>query len=301
MVILGPSVQGFLENSPVALPAVPRVRLKNVMRSSNPTAPELPADEGCVAPLTQATRDGRPYKRRDDIEAEIGRAIAGDPTSWQIEPLKSETIVYLLRWLRRHGKDAMLGPLLDHLARRISRIAKDFVQDCDKSTAEDIVTRVGEDVVDQVFAQTVSRQSEFLEISFRQAVRRRTLNQIEKRKSQPRFVQFSSAAGNQTDRDDRSSNTIEALASADPNPEDAVLESETRALTPERIRTGLAAITDARHREAIILHFLQGWPITDQNPETPTLTRHFRVSARSISTWIKGALAEMRDAIGENP
>jgi len=68
----------------------------------------------------------------------------------------------------------------------------------------------------------------------------------------------------------------------------------------ERILGALNVIADERHREAIILHDFRGWPITSQDPTIPTLCSHFGgITPRQISNWLKGAMAEMRNAIGE--
>jgi hypothetical protein len=61
----------------------------------------------------------------------------------------------------------------------------------------------------------------------------------------------------------------------------------------------LAAVSDPRHREAVMLHHLHGWPITDKDPETPTLCKHFDMTARQIQNWIRTAFDEMRAAVGE--
>ena len=59
------------------------------------------------------------------------------------------------------------------------------------------------------------------------------------------------------------------------------------------------SVKDRRHVDAVILHYVRGWPITDHDPTKPSLERHFGKSGRQIQNWIKSALATMRVAIGD--
>jgi hypothetical protein len=133
-------------------------------------------------PLTQTKVDGTPLLRRADVEQEIIGALATDQTTWSdLAPgLSSEAIVHLVRALRTRGETVVCGSLVDRLGHRIARIAKDWANGFDPLTAEEIVIQVGEEIIGLILAETPTRQSEFLEISFRMAVKRRTLNNVEK-------------------------------------------------------------------------------------------------------------------------
>jgi DNA-directed RNA polymerase specialized sigma24 family protein len=245
-----------------------------------------------IAPLASSDRHGKPYKRYSDVEEEISRVLSTDVSTWSATGLKSETIVHLIRKLRACGEIEVLGRLVDMLGRRISRIATGCAQGFDQTTTEEIVLQVGVEVIELVLAKTSSRQSEFLEIAFRQAVKRRTLNHVEKRSHHPRPHQFVARRADVDESSGNPSDPINALENDAPGPEEIVLEAE-------QIRAGLAAITNPHHRKAIVLHYLQGWPITDKDPEKQTLCTHFRVTDRQIRTWMNTALSQMRDALGE--
>jgi DNA-directed RNA polymerase specialized sigma24 family protein len=242
-------------------------------------------------PLTKTTAAGKPYVRRQDVTAEIAQLLVTGTSSWTPDGLASETLVHLIRVLWKRGdEENLLGRFVHRLGRHIGRIAKDVAKGFDPTTTDEIVLNVGKDVVTLVFAESATRQSEFLEVAFRVAVKRRTLNEVQKRKNHPRQRQLASADGE--------TNPLKSKADNGPTPEEIVIAAEESELGPERIRKGLAAITDPRHREAVVLHYLRGWPITDKNPETPTLCKRFGKSARQIQNWMNDAFDEMRAALG---
>jgi hypothetical protein len=67
------------------------------------------------------------------------------------------------------------------------------------------------------------------------------------------------------------------------------------------LRRGLDAITDPRHREAVILRYEKEWPVSSGGEETDTISGWFDVSPRQIQNRIRKAVAQMRQAIGEKP
>src|SRR4030095_8179833 len=150
------------------------------MDSSSSLQPDpLPAFGG-VAPLTQRKKDGSPYVRLPDVEAEIAEVLASDPATWSVATLKSETLVHLARWLWRRNDQKLIGKVIDCLGRRIAQIARDFSSGLGKSGAEDFAIEIAEEVNLLIFAQTATRQSEFLECVFRTAVQRRAINKHKK-------------------------------------------------------------------------------------------------------------------------
>ncbi len=210
--------------------------------------------------------------------------------------LSSEAVVYLIRTLRGPGQEAVLGGLVERLSHRISRIVMDSAKGFDPTTTEEIVNQVNLDVGTLILEEAPTRQGESLEYAFNLVVKRRALNEVERREHHPRAAQIASPT---VGPDGGVLDPVETLADEGPGPEEIAIERESPAWAKERIRVGLDAIKDPRHREAVILHYLQGWPITDRDPSTPTLSSHFRVSGRQIHNWFKAAFAEMRQAMGD--
>ena len=251
-----------------------------------------PSTAHAVMPLTASKRDGTPYKRFEDVEAQIQVAIASDPLTWQIGKLKSETLVYLARWLWPQGNDLVLGRVIDCLGRRIARIARDFLGDFAEPVATELVSEIAQEVNLRIFVTEQTRQSEFLEVAFRMAVQRRVLNAVERYGDRARTEVVASTFERESDDEDD-----DGLLESFPDGERTPLES---AIGAERIQTALDAVTDKRHREAAILRYCQGWPISDTDADNQTLCSHFGKSPRQIQNWLNRALKEMRAALGSD-
>ena len=140
--------------------------------SSAPQTDPVPSS-ACIAPLTQAKHDGTPYRRRADVEAQISEVLATDRLTWPGRELKSETLVHLVRWLWRQNDATVIGPLIERLGKRIARIAQDFTSGLNKGEAEEFAIEIAEEANLLIFSQSRTRQCEFLEIAFRQAIKRR--------------------------------------------------------------------------------------------------------------------------------
>jgi hypothetical protein len=252
----------------------------------------------CIPPLKSTKVGGEPYKRRTDVEASIGQALRQPPAEWVAiakakgeRRLPDEALVYLVRAARHESQD-VFGGLVDELCRRLVRASERFAQGFDACATEAIVTKVEIAVIELVLAKTSSRQSEFLEIAFKQAVERRTINAVEKYRHDAMFLatEMTGASGDDTEPDD----PIENLKDDEDGPAEILLSLEVKAL----VRIARHAVKNRRHLEAVVLHCLQGWPLSSSDPNKPCLERHFGISARQIHNWITKALECMRSAIG---
>ncbi len=270
-------------------------RLEIVMSSTpSPTTEADPPPEGVPAPLTCSAKDGRPYVRRPDVEDQIRTALAAAPSSWNPRKLRSETLVHLVRCIRwRDGSEGDIGRLVDQIGRRVAVIVGDNAKGFPESVRDEIVEHVSHCVLKLLLAETPTRKSEFLEINFRQVVKGLTLNEVTKRIEEPSLQQFAPTSDDPENTGDQGAE----FPDDGPGPDEI---AQTRELC-QLVRARLDAVTDPRHREAVILRYVQEWPITDQDPNTPTLTKHFGISARQIQNWINQALAQIRTAIGEEP
>jgi len=253
-----------------------------------------------LAALTQTfKRSGKPYTRYRDVESEILAVLATDPATWTPHALKSETLVYLIRWLWRCNDQKNIGRMIDCLGRRIAQIARDFASGLPPHVAEDFAIEIAEEVNVLIFASKPSRQSEFLEVAFRRAIKRRAINKrskIDERMSHE--VNESMIQTKETGEDNEG--IIASHADGEPDPGEKALLAEAQRLQPEQIRSALAAVSNPHHREAVILHHLQEWQIFSNDSAIPTLSTHFKKSPRQIQNWLKAAMKQMRSALGES-
>ncbi|RUL84032.1 RNA polymerase sigma factor [Tautonia sociabilis] len=258
-----------------------------------------------MEPLTSNYRDGRPYTRRRDVEDQVCRVRDTDPATWPAlakapagsdDRLKSEVIVHLVRILRARGETAIAGQLIEQLVKRMEKTATAWAKGFDQTTTEEIVIQVGERVVELILADTPSRQSEFLEVAFAEAVKRRTLNAVERRESQPRTYRFATPTDAGDGSDGTVANPLEGMADGEPSPEEIAIARER----PDVLRRCLGAISNPKHREAVVLRFFEGWPIVSKDKTKPSLCTHFGISDRQISNWFAKAFEEVRAMAGDS-
>jgi DNA-directed RNA polymerase specialized sigma24 family protein len=274
------------------------------MRPIAPPPPPLRA-----APLTFSSLDGAPFQRLPAVEAEIAAALAQDPASWSSTSasLAPETLVHLCRVLqaREDPKDRTrrrLGELLLILERRVARVIQKHAQGFDETTTEEIAAEVSQLVLERILEPVPDRAGEFLEVRFAAAVLRWTLAAVAKRR-RTRPKKSAVAAALKRDEEPLPHQVTTERAAVDgstvPDPEAILLLAEDAPPTDFNVFRAIAAVRDPRHREAVVLHHLQGWPIQHKNPQIQTLCSRFGVSDRQIHKWIAVALDEMREVLGE--
>jgi hypothetical protein len=237
-----------------------------------------------VAPLRSSKRDGTPYQRRPDVEAEITRALARPQAEWVTlchgpGRLSNEAIVFLVRRTVNQNRD-VCGQLIQRLGRSIAAIAHHWAQGFDPITTEEILWQVEMEVIELVLAATPNRQTEFLEIAFGKGVERRTINAVEKRKNAP--LPQSLAPTDDQDDTAQAESPEARVADEQPDPEQIALHLDDKVRRRELINKARMSVRDPRHLEAVILRHVYGWPITHKDETKPTLAKHFNKSEKQI-------------------
>jgi hypothetical protein len=265
-----------------------RIALTVTMITSIPMdTPEKPPL--VIPPLTSRKDDGELYKRREEVEAELISTLPKGPAQWVKDKtqLKSESVVFLSRYIRLQD-DEVAGRLQEELGARTVRMSKTWIHAIDKEGTEFIVSEVEAEIAELLLAEVPSRQSEYLEIGFGQTVYRHTMNAIERFTNSP-FAHKGKVVKETYDEDggDEIERPLERVA-------DGGAAIDIELMWADWIEKGLRFVAEPKHREAIILRYLQGWPMTSKDPQQSCLTRYFKVSARQIQTWIDIALKQMR-------
>jgi len=247
--------------------------------------------------------NGQAYRRWADVEAEMQRMSRLPQSDWlaEAEHLQSETLVFLIRQTRRASQE-LYGRLVQELSRRMVRIANRWAQGLDEITTEEIVSQVEIKVLQLVLADTPSRQSDFLEGAFGKAVERFTINAVEKHNNSVLGRRGDLVAPVDPENDEEFEEIegpIELAPDDRPGPEAVFLQLQDEARRPELIRKACDAVKDPRRLEAVILHYVDGWPVASRDPNQPDLERHFHASSRQIKRWIAAALKAMRNAVGD--
>ena len=256
-----------------------------------------------VPPLTSLKKDGQLYTRRADVKAIIVDMLARPVQEWPeaasktgSDTLPSEALVFLIRRIR-HDEKNVLGALIDVLTQRIVRTARRWSRGFDPVQTEEILVHVEDRIYQRLFAATPSPQTEFLEVAFHEAVKRLTLNVVEKVDKKPPMVVISER---KSEEYDEPAYVIDSIPESGPGPEEVLLQLADEKKRKFLVSKALASVKDPRHVHAVILRYVHGWPITDMDPTKPSIAKHFGKSEKQIRNWIKGALATMRTAIGDS-
>ncbi len=262
--------------------------------------PYRPASIGRrAAPLTQRrVKDGALFTRFGDVESEIAAALSLEPAQWpdhgpQRGGWCDETRVHLIRYLRDRNEPGIFGSLLGTLMKRAGKIIEQWAKGYDETQLQAIADVVWIVIVERILSKDVTRETEFLEVSFATAIKNLTLKEVAKIERR-RDVNLSPP--HKTDEEGNVLDPVMAIQDDRPDPLTALLEMEEQRPT---LRELLRAVTDRRHRHAFILHHIRKWPYQPGVPPKPCLCTKFGRSERQIRTWIGTALEEMRQAHGD--
>jgi hypothetical protein len=237
-----------------------------------------------IPPLTKSTIDGAPYRRRADIEARIAEVLQRPQNEWATiaAALPDEALVFIIRQADKNESN-LIGALTRELSRRIVNVGRRWAKGFSTVTTEEILYTVETKVIELVFAERPSRQSEYLEMAFSRIVKGKTLNEVLKYRDRPASIK-------RAQHEDRKP---EEPIYDGAGPLDQLFKAEDAGL----VRRALAAVSDERHRKAVVLRHVNGWPLTSSDPAQPSLEKHFGMSGRQIQNWITSALEIMRAEI----
>ncbi len=139
--------------------------------------------------------DGKPYERHPKTEDNIAELL---PLPHAERAAKApfalnETLVYLIR-----RADSKSGPYYDvwcdEISKRLVGLAEYYTRELPEPTASDIVMKVQSDFERILFAERASARTDFLEVAFALAVKKRTLQLVNLYVSSPWTQQSKAAA-----------------------------------------------------------------------------------------------------------
>jgi len=251
-----------------------------------------------VPPLVSSTTGGKRYERPAHVEAEISKMLSLPQSRWigEAQNLENETLASLVR--KTHlVNDDLCGGLLAELSKRIPALARRRIMDLDDVAAEELVMNVESEIFQVLLAKERSRDSDYLEIAFRQAIDRLTVEAIRKLGRSPMGHRCQIVA-NPKDEDSVGIKQLEVIPDNGPSPVDTLLNLEADNRLHQLVHKACDAVEDGRHLKAAILHYGHGVPITSTRRGQKSLQREFRKHPRQIKYWIATALEQMRAALG---
>lgn len=279
--------------------------------SERPTAhtasarPGQQASEGqAIEPLTRHNAEGQQLERLPDVEQQIRQAVALDPAQLRQRVaiaeesapgyLKPEVLVYLVRRAHRVGDQALLNDLTVSLLARCTAVLRRRLGALGAAAfqegSDDFAAQLFEHILD-------GDRGDFLQVRFWVVVERLAITVfsglVRERRHAGQTVPLSSIAGYEPEaeefgpqvRPDAAENLVA------PSDEDVVISNDL-------IREALSRVQEP-YRTAYLLRYYAGWPIEDQDPNVPTISRKFGVDPRTIRNWLKRAQAALQAWLGE--
>lgn len=242
-----------------------------------------------IRPLTKMTADGRLYVRRPDAELQIEKVstlekpqilsmLSGGKECGAADFLLDETLVYLLREARRANDENLQGELYAELNRRVWRnIAKFRANFKEPADFEDFGQKTEMAILRKIL-NVESNAGDFAQVQFGSFVLSEAKsawkgNLVQIRKDRE-FL-------DNPREDDDDGNALENLSLSDDfTPEKGLLfEEKMRRFSPEQ--------------QIIAAMLIDGFQIESKRPEELTISKHLKVTSRTIRTRIK----EMREIL----
>lgn len=267
-----------------------------------------------VQPLTDRKRGGR-YERDPVVEATIAAVLSLSPAALiaraqnrdrkSIDFLREEVLVYFIRAYHAAGKHAVVTGLTEALLARCARgiFRRLRALGLSQQDAQDAYFEVVRVVITAITDLTSGR-GDFYQARFAKGLKLKVLTAYDKQ------LRESERVGQQVSFNVAADSTVEEVEdgeidrggfpaeAADPSrTDDELLNAEERGERRALLDAVLGAIRNQKHREAFVLHRLDGWQITANDPNEPCLVQHFKVkSPKTIYNWIKQAEADIAAA-----
>lgn len=240
-----------------------------------------------VRPLTKKTKDNSPYKRSQEVEAQILSALQLAPKLLLDRAqerdytapgyLSEECLIYFIREYHRQDEEDVVGALLKILFRRCAKFIARRLRGLDPQLAEDAFSDIIAALLDQALDLERDR-GDFMEVRFWVVLERIAITIFGKYRSHQSFSRMAvplSMTGANDEEDDPPHGGVreEEVPDVSVSPEDFASYREDLNALPEE------------HRTAFILR-CQGWPIESSDPDEPTISRYFGKTPRTIRNWL---------------
>jgi|SRR5579883_1047218 len=255
-----------------------------------------------IPPLQSKKADGAHYKHPDNVLEAIAwcRSVPESLRIAEVPRLPSEALVNQFRGTSPSNR-AFWDRLFRELSRRATGIIYETLRGLPESEADDLVRRVVARVMERIANRTASRNGDLLEIRFKQVVRGEAVDALRAHLRSPLGALRRDVATHYDDDGDEMERPLEEIVASDqPGPEELlILRHGNR--RHQLLRMACQAVADRQHLKAAVLRWGYDWPITSNDPQKPSLTRHFGVSESQMRRWLDGAMDAMRRALAKEP
>ncbi len=250
-------------------------------------------------PLTRTDKSGVPYRREPAVEQQLRAALALAPADLVArarisekgapEYLQEEALVYLIREAQLNGALGLVDDLTRCLIARCGR----FITARVHSLGADDVDDARGDVYAELFSRILdpnTDRGDFLQVRFWLALQR--------------LIATIFTGRTTTLAREREMASFDAPARDDKPDEGLMRYVPKRGLSVEEhvlCMDALNAIRDPRHRAAFALRHHLHWPIENDDPDGPSVSRRLQRDPRTIRNWLTAARADLDAWDAERP
>jgi len=257
---------------------------------------------GGIPGLTTLTKDGEPYKRPDAVLAQIAETLGRPQSDWfkLLKSLRPETIVFLVRQVD-HAYEELYGALVKELNRRTICISKPLLRHMDRIAKEDVLMQVEMKILERVLTGKTSRDGEYLEVAFADAVDGETRNARKKYKRSTEGQRDEMVVPNHDGEndDEKIEHPFRTIPDERLGPEAVLLKAEDDAHHAKVLQKAEEAVKDYPHqREAVRPRIEEDLPIESADPAKRTVVREVGGPVRHVKYLIKKGIERMRKANG---
>lgn len=271
-----------------------------------------------VRSLTRQNRRGEVYQRTEAVEKQIRFALDLEPAA-VIEAarirdyrapnyLQEECLVYLIREYKSRGERRVIEKLSEILLQRCAKYINGGVRNLRSEPGDHsrTVERAFRDVVEELFSQILDLESDkgdFLQVRFwvvvdnlRIGAFNRYLEDLKRAKA---AVAWDLVAGYEQRTEEGEGRKGRKYRGSDSEPpQEADLSAGQRIAYLDTAREVLDHVGEP-YRTAFILRHYYDWPIESENERSPSISRYFGKTPRTIGDWLKRAKEAIESRKGE--
>ena len=259
-------------------------------------------DTSCLPePLTRKNANGEIYQRDAVVVRQIQEAVKLDLVEIRRRSkitdkespgfLKEESLVYLIRHYHKLTNRPTVDVLTESLLRRCASLIKGKLHSLGAEAAKDGYSEIVTELFDRILDLN-SDKGDFLQKRFWVALEKLTItvfkSQLKRIKRELDILPLSSVEGNDGNDSDMSTFNSGRRASAAYNTRTLESEVNDRIL----IHAALRHLKEPL-RTAYLLRYYEDWPIENQDPSVPTISRYFNKTPRTIRIWLAKAEKEL--------
>jgi hypothetical protein len=242
-----------------------------------------------VPPLKSLKENGEPYRRRPNVETQLGRIWALPPSKRipLIPRMYDECVFHLIRH-GREGDAEVVDALVVETSKRIRRQVRSTARRLKKFIVEEIVMTVEMQILEPLLGDQPVDTLDFLEVGFAAGVRARTIDAM---RVHLRSILGENRGWLETHETGVDGNPyerpFELVADTGASPEDAAAQLCL-------MEKAAASVDTPEQWRALELHYLEGMPVESWDPGKQDMMRELKATKGEIYHLLKFGIQAIR-------